>query len=124
MRKPKKLDPKTVWIITDSNKSISLAFYHEDLAKAVLKELSKDIDNLELREGATSADGSFLDAVKVLSRENRWIDCSSRDKRYFQGLCEGWLTVPGATVPEGFSGPTGSSVIACISLDPITSIPA
>ena len=52
------------------------------------------------REEAESVDGSFLDAVHLLSRENRWLDTAQRDKRYFQGLCEGWLTCPKEDVSE------------------------
>ena len=103
MRRPKKkLDPKTQWIIiSDSNQPVAPAFYDEQLAKAVMKELSRDMNGLELRrEEAESVDGSFLDAVHLLSRENRWLDTAQRDKRYFQGLCEGWLTCPKEDVSE------------------------
>ncbi len=92
--KQKKLDPKTLWVVTDSVRPITPTFYHEDLARAALKELSKDLEGLELRKDAVTADGTFLDAVKILSRESRWLDASSRDRRYFQGVCEGWITKP------------------------------
>ena len=98
--KRKKLDPKVLWVVTDSTRPITPTFYHEELARAVLKELAKDLEGLELRKDAVATDGTFLDAMKILSRENRWLDASARDKRYFQGLCEGWLTQSGATVPE------------------------
>ena len=58
-----------------------------------MKELAKDAEGLELRKEPGTDDGSFVDAVKVLSRETRWLDTAQRDKR-FQGLCEGWLTGP------------------------------
>ena len=87
--KLKKLDPKVLWVITDSTKPITPTFYHEDLARAALKELSKDLEGFELRKDTVATDGTFLDAMKILSRENCWLDASARDKRYFQGLCEG-----------------------------------
>ena len=98
--KRNKLDPKTLWVVTDLDNPITPTFYHEDLARAVLKELAKDVEGLELRKDAVTADGTFVDAMKILSRENRWLDASVRDKRYFQGLCEGWLTQSGSTVSE------------------------
>ena len=102
MRRPKKLDPKTIWVITDSDQPITPPFYREELAKAALKELSKDRENLEVQQNSAppDVDGSFLDALHLLDKENRWLDASARDKRYFQGLCEGWLTGPRAKVSE------------------------
>ena len=101
MRRKKKLDPKTQWVITDpTNQPVAPAFYHQELAKSVMQELSRDINGLELRQEAAASDGSFVEAVHVLSREDRWIDTAQRDKRYFQGLCEGWLTCPRADVSE------------------------
>ena len=96
----KKLDPKILWVVTDSIQPITPPFYHVELARAAHRELSKEKEDLELREDAVTADGTFVDAMNVLSRENRWLDASTRDKRFFRGLCEGWLTVPGANVPE------------------------
>ena len=100
--KRKRLDPKTQWIISDStNQPVAPAFYHQELAKSVMRELSRDITGLELRrEDAQSVDGSFVETVHILSREDRWLDTAQRDKRYFQGLCEGWLTCPKEDVPE------------------------
>ena len=46
--KQKKLDPKILWVITDSNQPITPPFYHADLAKAALRELSKEKEGLEL----------------------------------------------------------------------------
>ena len=45
-RAKKKLDPQT-WIVTDSRQALSPPFYHEDLAWAVLKELSRHADGLD-----------------------------------------------------------------------------
>ena len=82
MRKPKKLDPKTLWVVTDSTGPITPTVYHEDLARAVLKEMSKDIHGLEMCKDAVSADGTF----SCFARTAGWMDASARDKRYFQGL--------------------------------------
>ena len=72
MRRPrKKLDPKTLWIVTDSHQPLTPPFYHGDLARAVMKELAKDAEGLELRKEPGTDDGSFVDVVKVLSRETR-----------------------------------------------------
>lgn len=85
MRRLQKLDPKTLWVVTDSNQPVTPPFYGEELARAALKELSKDREGLELRsDAAPEADGSFLDALHVLGKENRWLDTTHRDKRYFQ----------------------------------------
>ena len=43
--KQKTLDPKVLWVVTDSTRPITPTFYHEDLARAALKELSKDLEN-------------------------------------------------------------------------------
>ena len=108
MRRKKRLDPKTQWIITDpTNQPVAPAFYYVELARAAHRELSKEKDGLELREDAVTADGTFVDAMNILSRENRWLDASTRDKRFFQGLCEGWLTVPGGECPRAIPCCTG-----------------
>lgn len=74
MRRKKKLDPKTQWIITDpTNQPVAPPFYHQELAKSVMRELSRDINGRELRQEAAASDGSFVEAVHVLSREDRWI---------------------------------------------------
>ena len=51
MRRRKKLDPKTQWIVSASNQPIAPAFFHEELAKAVMKELSRDhmLNGLEVQ---------------------------------------------------------------------------
>ena len=38
MRRPKKLDPKTQWIVADSNQPVAPAFYHEELANIIVLE--------------------------------------------------------------------------------------
>ena len=65
-----------MWIVTDSKQPITPPFYHEDLVRAVLKELSKDPEGLELRKEDSADNGTFVDPMKVLSRENRWLDTS------------------------------------------------
>ena len=100
-RRTRKLDPKTLWVVTDSNQPITPPFYHEELAKAAHRELSKENESLELRQDeAGSSEAGFDDAVTILSRENRWLNMAREEKRYFQVLCEGWLTGPGANVAE------------------------
>ena len=63
-RARKKLDPKTLWIVTDSVHPLTPPFYHEELARAVMKELAKDADGLELRKESSTDDGTFLEAMK------------------------------------------------------------
>ena len=69
--KQQNLDPKILWVVTDSTRTITTTFYHEDLARAALKELSKDLQNIELRKDAVATDGTFLDAMKILTRSRR-----------------------------------------------------
>ena len=38
MRRPKKLDPTTLWVITDSTKPITPTFSREELVRAALNE--------------------------------------------------------------------------------------
>ena len=38
----KKLDPKILWVVTDSNQLITPPFYHVELARAAHRELSKE----------------------------------------------------------------------------------
>ena len=56
-RAKKKLDPKTLWIVTDSRQALSPPFYHKELARAVLKELAKDAQGLELSNTEVGDDG-------------------------------------------------------------------
>ena len=65
MRRPKKkLEPKTPWVVTESHQPLTPPFYHEDLARAVIKELAKGAEGLELRKEPTD-DDTFVDAMKV-----------------------------------------------------------
>jgi hypothetical protein len=50
MRRHKKLDPRTLWVVTDSNQPLTPRFFHEELAKAAHRELSKEREDLELRQ--------------------------------------------------------------------------
>ena len=101
----KKLDPKILWVITDDNQPISPTFYHTDLARAALRELSKEREGQELnQQQAEVSDAGFEDAINVLSRENRWLNLAQRDRKSFSVLCEGWLTGPKANVSEQSQG--------------------
>ena len=92
-RKPKPIRPETQFIVVDANhRALSPAFYQEELAQAVLKEMSKLFNNLtvESTEGPTS--GSFPEAVELISRENDWLNAARSEKLFFSGLCAGWAS--------------------------------
>ena len=44
MRRPKKLDPKTQWIVSNSSQPVAPAFYREELRKVV-----DEVANLEAK---------------------------------------------------------------------------
>ena len=48
--KRKKLDPKILWVVTDLDKPLTPSFYHEGLARAVLRELAKDVESCERKQ--------------------------------------------------------------------------
>jgi hypothetical protein len=55
--------------------AISPPFFHLDLARAALRELGKEHENLSIREVPTSeGDQKFSDAVAVISQESRWLE--------------------------------------------------
>lgn len=100
MRKPKQLNPKLTWIVSDKVRSLTPAFYHEELAAAAERELSKDYPNLEVVGHTPQEQGSgFEDALAVLSRETRWLLMSRSNKPSFSALCEGWASHPRPEFP-------------------------
>ncbi len=95
VNRTKPISPDTQFVVVDSNKTpVTPPFYQQQLARAVLRVLSKDHGDLELNTTeAPSKTGTFYEAVNVLSRENRWLETAQKDRSYFQGLCEGWWSV-------------------------------
>lgn len=112
MRKPKNLNPKTLWIVGDSNRQITPSFYHEELARAAHRELSKDREGLEVRSRkAEVVQAGFSDALSVLSRESRWLDMAQRDRKNFAALCEGWLSALKIDVTQAVSPATPNALM-------------
>jgi hypothetical protein len=95
-RQPRKVDPRRTYVVADGHTPLTPAFYHPELARTCLRELSKDRDDLELAErpAAEGDDASFNTAVDVLSKEQRWLTMARSDKKQFTALCEGWASAP------------------------------
>ena len=101
-RKLSRLNPAVNHVVMSGDTVISPPFFHIDLARATLGELSKETENLSIREVPTSESGqSFSDAVAVISQESRWLELArSKDRNAFSALCEGWLTGSKANLSE------------------------
>ena len=100
MRRPKPLDPTTMSVVVDGRTPLTPRFYHEELGKAALRQISKVRESAQLQTvEAGPADGSFEDAVQIVSRESRWLAMSRQDKGTFEALCEGWVSMASHT-PE------------------------
>ena len=101
-RKTTRLNPAVTHVVVNGDTVITPPFFHLDLARATLRELSKETENLSIKEIPTSESGqSFSDAVAVISQESRWLDLArSKDRNAFSELCEGWLTGSRAHVSE------------------------
>ena len=101
-RKTARLNPAVNHVVMSGETAISPPFLHLDLARAALRELGKDHENLSIKEIPTlEGDQKFSDAVAVISQESRWLDLArSKDRNAFSALCEGWLTGSKANLSE------------------------
>ena len=71
-RKLSRLNPAVNHVVVSGDTAISPPFFHLDLARVTLRELSKETENLSIREVPTpEAEQSFSDAVAVISRQSR-----------------------------------------------------
>ncbi|TDI94443.1 MAG: hypothetical protein E2O75_00125 [Chloroflexi bacterium] len=98
---PRKVDPRRTYVVADGQTPLTPAFYHPELARACLRELSKDREGLDIVSGpaAEGDDESFTPAVDVLAKEQRWLTMG--DRKQFTALCEGWASAPvSERVPE------------------------
>lgn len=74
---PRKVDPRRTYVVADTatHTPLTPAFYHPELPRACLRELSKDRGDLEVVSGAAAEgdDETFTTAVDMLAKEQRWL---------------------------------------------------
>jgi len=91
--KPTPINPdKTYAVASTSGNRLSPNFFHMELANYCQRAMKKDlgITGLTIVELPNKSVGDMIDALEILTREQRWLEMAIHQKASFSALCEGW----------------------------------